>query len=288
MKLITKPSVYLVGMQTYDDEVLDKFFHDHEIDFWATDTANVAEKLCEVAGRLCYMSFAKPRPGGNKAYLGRIIESQHGSVLEHAVYNFIFTGVSRSLTHELVRHRIGLGFSQLSQRYVDESVAEYVVPPELQREVATAQTWLDLQNDLIARPVITPEMEAGLAWLESVRVSHEKYQKLAEYIVKRNTEAQESDLTQEEKTTIRKAARGAARSILPNATETKIFVTMNARAARHMIEMRCSRHADVEIRTLFGMVWEHLVQQAPNIFGDYTKVNLPDGTFEVTTPNRKV
>ena len=82
----------------------------------------------KTAGRVCYMSFAKPRPGGNHAYLNHILEVGHGSVLEHAVWCLVITGVSRSLTHELVRHRAGFSYSQLSQRYVDESVAEYVEP----------------------------------------------------------------------------------------------------------------------------------------------------------------
>ena len=74
------------------------------------------------------MSFQRPRPGGNKAYIGHLLEVGHGSVLEHAVFNLLFTGVSRSLTHELVRHRAGFGFSQLSQRFVDESKCSFVEP----------------------------------------------------------------------------------------------------------------------------------------------------------------
>ena len=102
---------------------------------WQTDTEVAGEHLAEVAGRVCYMSFAKPRPGGNQAYLDHILEVGHGSVLEHAVWNFVFTGVSRSLTHELIRHRAGFGYSQLSQRYVDESVAEYVEPDVHRRPI---------------------------------------------------------------------------------------------------------------------------------------------------------
>src|SRR5206468_11909624 len=99
--------------------------------------------LTETAGRVCYMSFQRPRPGGNAAYLGHIKEVGHGSVLEHAVWNLLFTGVSRSLTHELVRHRAGLGFSQLSQRYVDESVAEYVEPDPIADDPAAHRVWLE-------------------------------------------------------------------------------------------------------------------------------------------------
>jgi len=76
--------------------------------------------------------------------------------------------------------------------------------------------------------------------------------------------------------------------VLPNATETKIFATANARALRHFIEMRASRHAEVEIRKLAVRVLELMRQEAPHIFGDYQFVPLPDGTFEATTPHRKV
>src|SRR5262249_38474083 len=216
------------------------------------------EHLTEVAGRLCYMSFAKPRPGGNQGYLSHILEVGHGSVLEHAVWNFIFVGISRALSHELVRHRAGFGFSQLSQRYVDESVAEYVEP------------------DCIAS---NPELHS--LWLDAVARSHQASLKLAE----RLPETFKADPA---RTLRRKLARQAARSVLPNATETKIFVSANARALRHFIEMRASRHADVEIRKLAIQVLRLIQQEAPNMFGDYQLLPLPDGTFEATTPHRKV
>ena len=104
IRVIREPAVYLLGRQTVDDAELDRFLKDHGV-AWQTDTEVAGEYLAEVAGRLCYLSFAKPRPGGNVAYLGHILEVGHGSVLEHAVWNFIFAGISRSLSHELVRHR---------------------------------------------------------------------------------------------------------------------------------------------------------------------------------------
>ena len=204
------------------------------------------------------MSFAKPRPGGNATYLRHILEVGHGSVLEHGVWNFIFTGISRSLTHELIRHRAGWGYSQLSQRYVDESLAEYVEP------------------DCIAE-----NAELHRLWLDAIAQSHLAYMKLVEKLLE--TFADEPD-----KTLRRKLARQAARSVLPNATETKIFVTANARALRHFIEMRASRHAEVEIRKLAVKVLRIMQTEAPNLFGDYQLTPLPDGTFETTTPHRKV
>jgi hypothetical protein len=109
VRVILEPAVYLVGRQQVDQDVVDRFLADHGV-AWQTDTEVAGEHLAEIAGRLCYMSFARPRPGGNKTYLGHILEVGHGSVLEHAVWNFVFTGVSRSLTHELVRHRSGFGY----------------------------------------------------------------------------------------------------------------------------------------------------------------------------------
>jgi thymidylate synthase (FAD) len=257
IRVIREPTVYLVGRQTVDDAALDRFLSDHGV-AWQTDTEVAAEHLIEVAGRVCYMSFARPRPGGNQTYLGHILEVGHGSVLEHAVWNFIFVGVSRSLTHELIRHRAGWGYSQLSQRYVDESVAEYVEP------------------DCIAAD---PELHR--LWLEAVAQSHQAYMKLAEKL-------QESFKDEPDRTLRRKLARQAARSVLPNATETKIFVSANARALRHFIEMRASRHAEVEIRKLAVRVLEIMQQEAPHLFGDYQLVPLPDGTREAVTPHRKV
>jgi thymidylate synthase (FAD) len=91
-----------------------------------------------------------------------------------------------------------------------------------------------------------------------------------------------------DRTLRRKLARQAARSVLPNATETKIFVTANARALRHFIELRGSRHAETEIRKLAVAVLKIMQAEAPNLFGDYQLVPLPDGTFEAVTEHRKV
>src|SRR5438094_7565022 len=180
--VLRDPTVYLVGRQAIDSRELDRFLADHGVS-WQTDTEVAAEYLSEVAGRVCYMSFAKPRPGGNKVYLEHILEVGHGSVLEHAVWNFIFTGISRSLTHELVRHRAGWGYSQLSQRYVDESVAEYVEP------------------DCIAQD---PELHA--LWLEAIGMMHQAYMKLVEGLTEKFQD-------EPDRTLRRKLARQAARSV---------------------------------------------------------------------------
>lgn len=258
MRIIRRPSVYVIGRQVVDDAAVDRFLSDHDVATWSTDTEVAGEKLAEIAGRVCYMSFAKPRPGGNSKYLSHIKEVGHGSVLEHAVWNLLITGVSRSFTHELVRHRAGFGFSQLSQRYVDESVAEFVEP------------------DCIA-----DDGELHEIFLDAVRQAQQAYVRLTEGLSRKFADEPDATLR-------RKMARQAARSVLPNATETKIFVTANARALRHFIELRCNEHAETEIRIVAGLVLELLAKESPNLFGDYTWDELKDGTRSAQTPYRKV
>jgi len=240
MKIINAPTVYLVGKQELNSLDCAEFLEAHGVAHWNSDTDNASEHLVEIAGRLCYMSFAKPRPGGNKAYIDHILEVGHGSVLEHAVYSMIFTGVSRSLTHELVRHRAGMSYSQLSQRYVDESDCAFVVPP-----------------------AIKLDSDRGAWWASCMGKALGQYQALIESL-------ERSYADNETPTLIRKRARETARSVLPNCTETKIFVTGNARAWRHFLELRGSIHADAEIQRLAIAVLSVLQAESPNLFGDYT------------------
>jgi len=282
VNIITEPIVYLAGYQVVDNNVLDRFLVDHDVGGWTTDTEVGAEVLAETAGRLCYMSFAKPRPGGNAAYLHHIKEVGHGSVLEHAVWTFVITGVSRTLTHELVRHRAGWAYSQLSQRYVDESVAEYVVPDIIAADPTMMWMWsnamtlahaayVELVEKLNQKLAYTCSQCGGPATLETMPCTCAACGGRAFH-----------------GTELRKTARQAARSVLPNATETKIAVTVNCRAARHFIEQRGSRHADQEIRKLAYKVWQALVAHSPNLFSDYSATPLPDGTHELTTKYPKV
>jgi len=238
-QIIVEPRVYLVGRQAVDEKMMKAFLDDEGLVF-ETDTDVPAEVIAEAAGRTCYMSFGKGRKT-NADYLERIISSHHGSVLEHCVWNFLVTGISRSLTHELIRHRAGWAYSQLSQRYVDESEARYVLPP-LYRE------------------------HPGLSkmWTEAIESAHRSYLDLVEATEPFVAELY-PDLPPTER---RKIVRQSARSVLPNATETKIFISANARALRHFFEMRGSVHADTEIRELSVAMFRMMKEEAPNIFAD--------------------
>jgi len=256
---ICKPKVYLLGRQHVASDEVARFLSDEGMVF-STDAPAAGEVLAEIAGRTCYMSFGKGRKS-NREYLENILVSKHGSVLEHAVWCLLITGVSRALTHELVRHRAGFGYSQLSQRYVDEGDARYVVPPLYQENAELRDKWqktIDLLRTAYA----------------------ELAESTAEYVQQKHPEMSARDR--------RKWARQAARSILPNATETKIFVTGNSRAWRHFLELRGSVHADSEIRMLAVEVFRVFKKESPNIFQDIELVDEPDGMPSVRVTHSKV
>lgn len=261
MKIIREPKIYLVGKQAVDSDEIKRFMDDNNIT-WSTDTERGAELISELSGRMCYMSFGE-RQGRktNKEYLENIVESQHGSVLEHAVWNFIISGVSRSFTHELVRHRAGWGYSQLSQRFVDESETDFIEPDLIGDDKELHTMWMNCIENIIEDYTLLLEKLS-----EKVK---EKYPGISPTMKK-------------------KIARQTARSILPNATETKIFVTANGRALRHFFELRGSAAADIEIRKAAVAMLKIMKKEAPNIFDDYAIVTGEDGTEVIETKHRKV
>lgn len=202
-------------------------------------TATDAEDLVEFAGRACYQSFHKPNPktAENADYIANIIAQGHESVLEHATVSFYLTGVSRALTHELIRHR-HLSYSQMSQRFVDESEASIVMPPAISALYHEG----------------SKEYETVV---KSARKSLKKYTALVESL-------QNEGLP-------RKQAREAARAVLPNCLETRIVVSGNLRAWRDYLKKRISPHADAEIRIVSQMILEELYDIAPSVFKDFVE-----------------
>lgn len=187
--------------------------------------------LAEFAGRECYQSFSRPNVATreNVDYIAHIIESGHFSVLEHASASFRVTGVSRSLTHELIRHR-HLSYSQLSQRYVNPNKTELVKPPAMPEDV-----FASVQQAMMYS--VTPLYEQVYDHLRNNGYGL-------------------------------KQAREAARSVLPNMTETKIVVSGNMRAWRDVLQKRWHVAADAEIREFAGKILTHLRSIAPNSFQD--------------------
>ena len=144
MKYRAGARVYLVSRPAVDWEQIAAFLSDEDLPpipdsiRAGTDDSNA---IIEVSARLCYMSFGRGRRD-IADFIHNLLSSKDGSVFEHVNYGFVFTGVSRSLTHELVRHRAGFAYSQRSQRYVDETEGAFVLPPALTGEDATTPTRL--------------------------------------------------------------------------------------------------------------------------------------------------
>ncbi len=221
---------------------------------WSTD-ADGGPALVEFAGRACYQSWSKPNPrtATNASYLRHIIDVGHFSVLEHASVSFYITGISRSCTHELIRHR-HFSYSQLSQRYVPEHDSEVVLPPGMEDDPELAE-------------IFTAAADASrAAYAELLGRLEAKYADQPNAVLRR------------------KQARQAARAVLPNATETRIVVTGNYRAWRHFIAMRASEQADIEIRRLAIECLRQLIDVAPQVFSDFEIYALADGTEVATSP----
>jgi thymidylate synthase (FAD) len=204
------------------------------------------ERLAEFAGRICYMSQHNPAQRATAEYLENIKKQGHGSVLEHAVYVLLVEGISRSCSHELVRHRAGFGYSQLSQRYVDESHAAFVVPPAILGDAGLEAEWERQVTD------------AQAAYVHAVEGLIARYQWV------------------DDKVHRRKMAREAARSVLPNATETKVVVSGNVRAWRTMLELRCGEGAELEIRRMAIACLRVLQGDAPAFFSDFEIYSADD------------
>lgn len=217
------PRVQLLAHTCVEDE-------SRNIMEWQYDSTD-AEHLTTLAGRACYQSFRRPNEATylDEDYLKRtLFEQGHWSIAEHASATFYLEGVSRAFTHELIRHR-HLSYSQLSQRFVDESDAAYVVPPAM-------------RGNAIAENALASSVEDALVSYDYAvdMLLHDGYS--------------------------RKQAREAARAFLPNCVETKIVVTGNLRAWHEVTQRRMKPDADAEMQEVMDMIYDELTEVAPAIF----------------------
>lgn len=104
-----------------------------------------AEKVIEEAGRTCYLSLDRIAEGSERNFIRNCIKNGHHSILEHASATFRIRGASRSFTHQLVRHRLA-SYSQQSQRYVDETGFNYVMPPDILANDAAAALFREFMS----------------------------------------------------------------------------------------------------------------------------------------------
>lgn len=271
---LVQPGVVLLAQPRFSVERLQGFIDGfpEELQFRSyTDDKKIGDgeagaELVKTAGQLCYMSFGPNRTKNDNAqkYINNILSSGHGSVLEHAQYTLLIYGAGRDFTHELVRHRTGVAFSQVSQRYVDGLVLRFVERPEYQGDS-------ELHNMFMNR---------------IDRISAE-YDLMARLLVLRQAGG-DAALSSEKKTEMRKKVNQAARSLLPNETEAPIIFSGNIRALRHVCEMRANGAADVPIRGVTTRIFLAMQRIEPTLFADYKLYELPGGTHAVATDWRKV
>jgi thymidylate synthase (FAD) len=208
------------------------------------------EKVVATAAKLCYSSanIAELKDNLTEDNISKFVtmlsSMGHESPFEHITFTFGIEGVSRSLTHQLVRHRIA-SYSQKSQRYVSENDFEYIMP----KAIADSQFCTDVFND-------------------TMKCIKDAYRDIESCLTKTFTQ-QFLDSGLDEKTANNKAKRAAAenaRAVLPNACETKIIVTMNARSLFNFFNHRCCNRAQDEIRKLATEMYKLVYKVAPNIF----------------------
>ncbi len=247
VSLISKPQIDWESINAYLDEVGGRAWSDRVQPSESPD----GEDLIEFSGRMCYRSW---EPGLNpnvsrvrtdsSQYVGNVIGSQHGSVLEHANYTFILHNVSRVLTHELIRHRAGCAYSQESLRYVRLDELPFWFPD-----------WAREDEELMERSLkVLDTLEEHQAWMashfgldeEGTKFSHKKHM------------------------------TSFMRRFAPEGLGTGIVYTANLRSLRHVIEMRTAAGAEEEIRLVFGKIAEVMKEEAPAVFADYS---VEDGAW---------
>lgn len=242
---IVEPKVYILAATQVEPGMVE-YLRDNDI-AWRPDSPNTsAESLTEFAGRICYESWSKEDGTfenknisrvreGNSTYIGNILKSGHGSVLEHSTVTLLLNEVSRVCTHELVRHRAGTAVSQTSERYVRCDDIKIYIPEIIGENEAAKKVFTD----------ITQQIEEAVHQLESIY-----------------------DIDNIPDFSTKKILTSAFRRIAPNGKTCNIVFTANHRALRHIIELRTSIHAEIEIRVVFDQVARLMKNRFKNIYQD--------------------
>jgi thymidylate synthase (FAD) len=261
MREIAEPTVYLIAKTQLVPNGLDAFLADIGGPDWRPDPdLGDGEKLVEAAGRICYRSWQEYDPeipdgtnpnvervrADSRAYIRNILAHEHGSVLEHVSVTFILHDVSRVVTHELVRHRAGMAYSQESLRYVRLDNLAFWFPRAVR-----------------GNPAALAKYRETVAKLETIQ------KELADVFDIRNI----TDFS------VKKKLTSLFRRLAPIGLGTTIMVTGNLRAFRHIIAMRTSPGAEEEIRLVTGKIAAVLKAEYPAVFQDM-RHNPDTGTWE--------
>lgn len=258
MKIVTKPTVEVIAMSKFIGSTT----------FEIPDDGDDHTKIGSFAAKVCYDSSGK-NGRSNEANQTVILESKHGSVLEHMSVSLYITGITRGLTLELNRHRT-FGISQRSTRYTAEEDAAIVLEPFYAQ---LYEKYKDFLGD-VPEPEFTPDMNMDelnllLTHLGNQQTSLDAYQREMLWLQKNNL----NDLSG---TAFRKWARGKARNVLPHGLESRGVWTNNHRGWRWFIESRSNEHAEPEIRRLADVVLTTLRSVAPLYYNDFKVIDTYD------------
>lgn len=231
--------IYLIGQTNFNKNIF-KLFLKQEGFLLKEQKISDQEMITEIAGRICFMSFGNNRvTKSSREFIKKLIFLEHENALEHVSWSFLVTGVSRSFTHQFVRHRVGFSFSQLSQQYCDQSNVKFIEPKLLKR----------IPDVLVL-------------WKKTMLNIKEVYRDMLNKL-------QKAKMPDYEKKELKRAILSIARSVLPNATETKVLFTANARAIRHFLKVRGSIVGDAEMRLFSTKLLQILKKEAPALFSDF-------------------
>jgi len=291
MRICRKPKVYLIARPQIA-EGFSEFIKDQSLD-WPTSARGVtdSEMLVEMAGRCCYMSFGKKAGSKtNRRYLQNLLGRNddgtfkpgpaHGSVCEHPTWSFLVVGAGRGFSHEQVRHRTGWAYSQLSTRYCDFERDEedegtwdpgFCIPPLAQ---------LSFHTEGVMEKLLKESQKSYCVILEQVE---EDLRNNDKFMGQLSTYSQH-----DQKRVLRKAARGAARDILPIATEAIMTMSANARAIWNCIALRASVHAEAVIRDVYVQMAKIMEKEMPSLFYGLEYIKCWDGSEAVKLPREKL
>lgn len=275
MRVITEPTVTTIGVTQFIPHPVYQIPHD----------GSSAAKLGSFAAKGCYDSFGT-EGRSNADNQARIIEERHGSVLEHASISFFIEGITRACSHEIVRHRAGVAYSQRSTRYTSEEDAAIVLEPYLADIHHRIQAWRNAAREGRGRLMDTTETGPGAVsdhellvvtdHVDTCRKGIESYQSQVKHLLEANPLKLSG-------VSLRKWARGIARNVLPHALETRMTMTGNIRAWRHFLGMRSAAGAEAEILRLSAAIFPRLTEYAPEHFADFTESEGPYG-IKLYTP----
>lgn len=261
MAAFVNPKVYLIGETGFNMDGVNAYLNESG-NYEFIDSIKKAKEiglsdleiLCSLYAKLCYKSLSL---GHNKnidrvrdidSNIRNCFDVGHGSVFEHSWLNFIAADVSRVFTHELVRHRVGTAYSQNSMRYIrTDSI------------------------DLVLDPILEPVKDIVLKAMSDLELV---YSKLEDHFDIKKTD----DFARKKKIT------SALRRILPDGISNEIGFSLNVRSMRHIVELRTDRHAEWEIRQVFGQVYEIVKQKYPTLLHG-ASAEMVDGLLEVKFKN---